>query len=405
MMKPFRHLISATLCLALAPAAWAEPKLALLGLSEDKSVESLSAQIAVDAANTSTAGLRLKLWAVPMTTSAEANVAAARRVADDADVLAVVLHGEAAAAPEVLQVLREAGLAVVSASSWAQPRPADASVTWLCPSQNDLAETAAVYAKAKQGGKATQVAVVDNGAPTSAAAAKAFASRFRALGGKVVQELTYSGDDEALTRTTKALKAHWPQMVFFTGEGADAGRLVVAMKDEKELKPTDLIGMPSVFEPGFFNTARLKSLRTRGLFPCPDFAGGQPLARLIGIGFPKASAEYRAYLAYAYKKPGRWTSMIFDASQLAARAVASAGKTPADLSATAAAEAPAFTVPSREAVRLALNGTESYRGIRGVVKFSATREPAEARAMFYYALNRVNKKEMQWREKNYGPPF
>jgi len=25
--------------------------------------------------------------------------------------------------------------------------------------------------------------------------------------------------------------------------------------------------------------------------------------------------------------------------------------------------------------------------------------------MVYYALNKVNKKEMAWREKAYGPPF
>ncbi len=62
-------------------------------------------------------------------------------------------------------------------------------------------------------------------------------------------------------------------------------------------------------------------------------------------------------------------------------------------------------MPKRNDVREALLKIESYKGIRGVVRFSGGREPADAKAMVYYALNKVNKKEMQWKEKNYGPPF
>jgi hypothetical protein len=216
-------------------------------------------------------------------------------------------------------------------------------------------------------------------------------------------------------------------MLFFAGEGLESGRLVVAMKEEKELKATDLIGQPTVFEPSFFNTARTKAVRTRGFFPCPDFVGSQPLVRLIGIAFPRTSAEYHAYVQVAYKKPGRWAAMLYDAAALAGRAVREAqapGSTTApklvlspaaqalspaagqDLSPAAAAEPEApGKLPGREAVRLALLRAEGYRGIRGVVHFSASREPTEAKAMVYYALTKVNKKEMQWREKNYGPPF
>ena len=87
-----------------------------------------------------------------------------------------------------------------------------------------------------------------------------------------------------------------------------------------ELKATDLLGQPTVFEPEFFNRARIKSVRTRGFFPCPDFVGTLPLVRLIGIAFPRTSPEYRAYVQVAYKKPGRWAAMLYDGVSLLAKA-------------------------------------------------------------------------------------
>lgn len=413
LMVTMRRLFLAALCCA-AISLQAEPKLALLGhFAEEKSVELYAAQAAVDAHNAVSQAARLKLAVFNNGGSAEGSLEAAAKAAADADVLAVVLHGEAAADPAVLAVLKEAGLGVVAASSWAQPRPAEAYTTWLSPALPDLAETAAVYARRE--GKASQVAVVDNGAPTSVAAAKAFAARFQALGGKVPYEGSWPGDDAGLTRTVKGLATHWPQMVFYAGDAADAARLVVAMDDEKALKNAALIGLPSIFEPAFFNTARLKSQRTRGLFPCPDFSGTARLMRQIGLAFPRSSPEYRAYLAYAFRKPGRWTSMIFDGMALATRAIRSASAAAAAapppaaeaqaLSPSAAAPVAAALVPPRDAVRLALLGLEGYRGIRGVVKFGPTREPVEPKAMVYFALNKVNKKEMYWLEKNYGPPF
>jgi hypothetical protein len=410
----------------------ADSKLAVLGLSEEKSLESVAVQMAVDASNSGSAngGDRLRPWFVALTDNAAVNLELAEKIAADRDVLAVVLHGESAAQPAIIDVLRKAGLATVSASSWAQARQKEAFVTWLCPSSEALAESAALYARREA--RQSQVAVLDNGAPTAAAAAKAFANRFKSLGGKVVFEGEWQGTEWGLTRTTRSLKANWPQMLFFAGEGLESGRLVAAMKEEKELKATDLIGQPTVFESSFFNTARTKAVRTRGFFPCPDFVGSQPLVRLIGIAFPRTSPEYHAYVQVAYKKPGRWAAMLFDAAALAGRAIREAqdpGSTTApkqvlspstqalspvaaslDLSPTAVVEpeAPASSagrMPGREAVRLALLRTEGYRGIRGIVRFSASREPTEAKAMVYYALTKVNKKEMQWREKNYGPPF
>jgi ABC-type branched-subunit amino acid transport system substrate-binding protein len=333
----------------------------------------------------------------------------------------------------VLAELKSAGLAVVAASSWAQPRAAEAGPTWLCPSLPAMAESAAVYARREA--KQSQVAVLDNGAPTSTAAAKAFAERFRAMGGKVPYEGSYRGDAAGLEAAVSGMTAHWPQMVFYAGDAASAGRLVLAMKAEKKLVNADLIGLPSLFEPAFFDEARLKSLRTRGLFPCPDFSGTGPLTRFIGFAFPKTSPEYKDYVTFAFRRPGRWTSMLFDATALAARALrqaAAPAPTPtmvpavsaapasptalASLSGSAAALSPVAAAPaiapeapagppSRARVASALLALDGYRGIRGVVKFNATREPVDAKVMVYYALNKVNKKEMAWREKAYGPPF
>jgi len=395
---------------AAAPRLGAEAKLALLGpFPEEKVVEVLSAEMAVDAHNALPGAPRLKLAVFNGGSGTAASVEAAKKIAADGEVLAVVLHGEAAAAPEVLDVLKQAGLAVVSASSWAQPRSASAGATWLCPSQTDLAESAAIFARREA--KHSQVAVVDDGSATSTAAAKAFAARFRGLGGKVAYEGTWSGGDDTLAALIHGLAVQWPQMVFYAGGGDTAGRLVVAMKEEKSLKNSVLFGLPTLFEPAFFDTARLKSMRSMALFPCPDYTGAGPLTRLIGFAFPRTSPEYKDYVRFAYRRPERWTSMIYDATSLAARAFrnasapAAAGATPGaavDLSPVAAAVA-----PSREDVRLALAGIDGYRGIRGAVKLGADREPVEPKAMVYFALNRVGKKEMTWREtaSPFGPPF
>jgi hypothetical protein len=217
-------------------------------------------------------------------------------------------------------------------------------------------------------------------------------------------------------------------MVFFAGDAVDAGRLVLAMKAEKSLVNADLIGLPSLFEPAFFDTARLKSQRTRGLFPCPDFGGTGPLTRFIGFAFPRTSPEYKAYVRFAFRRPERWTSMLFDATALAARALRQAAAqapaaveaaglsrtaqaealspSAAPISPTAVAAAPAEPGElSRARVAGALLALDGYRGIRGAVKFAADRGPADAKIMVYYALKKVNKKEMAWSEKAYGPPF
>lgn len=380
------------IALGLSAALGAEPRIALLGpFAEEKSVETLAAQMGIEAHNAVSGAAKLKLQVVHGGNSLESNLKAAQELAANPDVLAVVLHGEAAAHPDVLAEFAKADLAVVAASSWAMTRSAGTGTVWLSPGLVSLADTAGLYARRMA--KAAQVAVIDNGAPTSVAATRAFAQRFKAQGGKVPFDGSWDGNPETLSATVKALSAHWPQMVFYAGEAGAAGALVKAMKDEKALKAADLIVLPNVFEPAFFDTARLKSIRTRALFPCMDFNSTALFMRNLGFAFPKSSPEYKAYLSYSFRKPGRWTSMLFDAVALSTRALRAA--TPSDTQA----------LPGRAALRAALADIDGYRGIRGAVKFNAEREPSDARVMVYYALNRVNKKEMHWREKDWGPPF
>lgn len=405
------------LALILATGLQAESRIALLGpFPEDKSVETLAAGMAVDDHNAHSGAAALKLEVVNGGESADSSLKAAQGLIEDPSVIAVVLHGEAAASPAVLQSLSRAGLAVVSASSWAMSRSAGTGTVWLCPPLLSMADTAGLYAR--RVAKVSQVAVLDNGAPTSVAATRAFSQRFRAQGGKVPYDDSWDGQAESLPAVVKAMGVHWPQMIFYAGEAQAAGLLAKAIKDEKSLKASDLILLPNAFEPAYFDTARLDARRSRGLFPCTDFTSTAMFMHNLGFAFPRASAEYRAYLSYAFRKPGRWTSMIFDAVALCARAVtdsqqAAVAPAPADaqaLSPSAAVAlsptvAPAAPLLSRAGVHQALASIAGYRGIRGNVKFNADREPADARVMVYYALNKVNKKEMYWREKDWGPPF
>jgi ABC-type branched-subunit amino acid transport system substrate-binding protein len=475
------HRLLLLLALALPLNLGAEPKLALFGsFPADKSAETDAAHMAVDAYNNGTLGAAVK-GAVPAQGGPRLRLAVfntglpgadpldtARRVADDRDVLAVVVYGEAGVAPEVLAVFKQAHLAVVAATSWAQPRNSDSGTTWLCPGLGDLAETAALYVRReadteqfRRKKEPPKAAVVDDGSPTSTAAAKAFAARYRSLGGKVLVETSWSGGEEDLTSTIKVLDAQWPQLVFYTGGAESAGRLVVAMKDEKALKDAFMIGLPPLFDPLFFSSARKKgkskALFTRALFPCTDYDGLRNLAQTLGFAFQMTSPEFKTYYQFANRHPGRWTSMLFDGVALAARAVRLASMGGADAAAGAAtdlsrpaqtarmaplaggalppsardlsypaaaaaltdtavnavdptptaqaAELPNAPPLTRDTVRAALTGIDSYRGIRGVVKFSATREPQEPRAMVYFALSHVGRKEMYWKQRAYGPPF
>jgi ABC-type branched-subunit amino acid transport system substrate-binding protein len=414
-VTPLRSLTLAAGALALAAGLRAEPKLVLLGsFPMDKSVEMLAAKMAVDASNAQSDSADLSLKVVNGGQSRESNLKAAAEISADGDVLGVVIHGEPGADPEVLQSLEKAGLPVIAASSWATTRTAGTSATWLCPDLNSLAETAGLYAK-KRGGK-TQVAVLDNGAPTANAAAKAFSRRFRAAGGKVPFDGAWDGSADALPGVIKGMAVHWPQMIFYAGEPAAAAELAKALKAEKSLVNCELILLPNAFDlqpgsdPGinesaFLHQARLNAARTRALFPCMDFASTAMFMRNVGFAFPQASPEYKAYIAYAFRKPGRWTSMLFDATALMARAVRTASA-PAPTAADAATPTAQTAVPAtRASVKAALAGLDSYRGIRGVVKFGPTREPLDDRVMVYFAQKKVNRKEMAWLAKEWGPPF
>lgn len=398
----FLRLLSIALSLAAGLGA-AEAKIGLLGpFAEEKSVETLAAQMGVDAHNALSPAVRLRLAVADGGTDPASSLKAALALAADPAVLAVVLHGEAAAAPEVRAALAGAGLATVAASAWAVTRTPFTGTVWLSPGLDSLADTAGLYAR--RVAKAAQVAVIDNGAPTATAAARTFSQRFRALGGKVPYDGSWNGDEEDLAGLVRGMAAHWPQVVFYAGEPGAAGRLARAMRAERALQPADLILLPSAFDPAFFDAGRMHTLRTRAIFPCMDFTSSAVFARNLGFVFPRTSPEYRAYIAYAFRRPGRWTSMIYDAVALGARALRQAG----DLVSAEGGEgggAHAIGPPTREAVRAALDGIDGYRGIRGAVKFNATREPGDARVMVYYALNRVNKTEMHWREKDWGPPF
>lgn len=398
--------------MAIGASLAAQPKLALLGsFSPGKSLETEAVQKAVDAADAMGNGPQLKLEVFNTGVGDASLDQATRRVVDDPGVLAVVVYGEEGAGPGPLAAFEKAGLAVVEATSWSQPRPSTPYATWLSPDMGALAGTAALYARREA--RMLQIAVVDDGSPTSVAGARAFTQRYRALGGKIPFIGTWTGDAAGLSATVRAMAPFWPQMVFFTGEAVNAGRLVLAMKGERSLRNADLFGLPPLFDTAFFDVTRLKGMRTRAIFPCPDYDGMGALVRDLGFAFPRTSPQYRAYLHFDFRHPGRWTAMLYDGAALAARAVrlasapsASASLSPsAQLSESPSAATDAVRVPGRDAVRLALLSIGSYRGMRGDVKFNALREPSDARAMIYFALKHVDQKEMMWRQRAYGPPF
>jgi branched-chain amino acid transport system substrate-binding protein len=370
-----------------------EAHLGMLGnIPEPKTVEFLSAKIAVDAYNADPkrTGPDLKLLPFNDKGTLEGALEAAGRIAADPELLGVLVHGELGADPAVQKVFSEAGLAVVQSSSWSTPRGLSGTATWLSPRQEELAAVGAQYVKKAR--QVKQVAVLDNGAPTAAAACKAFADKFRDMGGKVNYEGEWQGSEWGLTRTVKSLAANWPQVIFFAGDGRDAGLLVKAMQKDKALKNSVLLGLPTLFDPEFIDTARTDTKHTTVIFPCPDFQTSVKIAKYLGVSFDRKTPNYQSYVHFAYKKPGRWTSMAFDGTQLLVDAFQK-------LSPSAEA------LPTRAAMKTSLDSIPGYKGIRGKVKFTPNREPADPKAMIFNAQPRVNTREMRWYDYNYGPPF
>jgi ABC-type branched-subunit amino acid transport system substrate-binding protein len=420
---------------------WAGPahsqiRLAVMGyFPEGKGLETRSAQIAVDAANTRNASKNIPVYQLVVYNdhnNPDEALKTAQRLIKDRQIMGVVVHGENSVHPAVLDEFKNAGLAVVSASSWAAERPLKSAVTWMCPTQKQMAKLAAVYAHQEK--NLTQVAVVDNGSTTSQAAAQAFEDRFKQSGGKIAYSGTWDGSESSLTRTVRVLKANWPQAVFFAGEGAEAGRLIKLMKKERELQSALLIGLPSFFDEGFFNEGRLDTIRSTALFPAPDYRGQRILLNQTGVSFKRNSPNWKAYYGYAWKRPGRWTSLSFDAMRLLTRAVdmvalgqtnseddpdsgvdeSAVVETGRDLDETSddtalVEESSSSSVQisgvDRQSVKNALLSIESNKGIQGLVNFDEQRWPAQPKVMIYLAIPRTNTNYMTWREYKYGPPF
>ncbi len=389
-----------------APLAANEWHLGLLGALNSESHEYRAAKTAVEEHDVRSLrqGHTLKLVFAPHANNVGSALEAAKKLVADPLVLGVVVHGEEGADAQVLQVFADAKMPVVQASSWASPRPMTPTALWLSPSGQQLAQIAAQYAA--KAAKKRQVAVVDNGAATAVAMAKAFAQRFRELGGKIEYEGEWQGSEWGLTRTVKDLKLYWPQGVFFAGEAVEAGQLAKEFKKEKETKDAVLLGLPTLFEAAFFDTGRLDTKRSIGVFPCPDYRSSVIFSRLTGLAINRKSAQYKGYVHWAVKKPGKWNPMVFDAAQILVDTYARLSQ-PTSLSPTALAPSGETLAaqPSREEMLEALMALEGYKGIRGMVKFTATREPMDPKAMIFSAIQKVNSKMMQWRDFQYGPPF
>lgn len=305
-----------------------------------------------------------------------AAVKAARKLAEDPEAWAVVLHGEPAACAEALEIYRAAGLAVISASSYASPRPLSSSALWMAPKQEEMAALAGSYAFQMM--KFKQSAVVDDGSPTASASATAFATAFRRAGGKVVYDGEWQGSDWGLTRTSAALKANWPQVVFYAGPADNAARLA----DEMSAKMKDkglLMGGPSLLEPDYAKNAKAKIKGSVAVFVCPSY---RMMRRQKTLNrFEKA--------AYAYfGHPGQWGSQLFDAARLALKAVREAGE------------------DGRAGAKKYLLGLKSFSGIQGKVELDSSMSPAEPKiAIFMVWPSKKQKKKMTYLEKNFGPPW
>lgn len=187
-----------------------------------------SVQLAVDQANERQAvkGWRFEVEALDDSSDPATGEAAARRLAEDPDVIGVVGTYNSGVAAEVSPVLGEAGIAMLS------PANTDPALTVSADPANpvrpeegyfrlvasDRVQGPFLAQSAYDDLGARRVAVVSETKPVSKGLADAFVSDFQSRGGTVVFNQVVPDGTTAYQEVATAISAQQPDLVFFGGE-------------------------------------------------------------------------------------------------------------------------------------------------------------------------------------------
>lgn len=191
--------------------------------------------------------------------------------------------------------------------------------------------------------KAKRAAILyDAKDPYSKALAASFREAWRAGGETITDDLPLAAQDGPLAHHLQSLAGNLPDVIFLPLDFQDAARVI---KKARELEITiPFLGGDAWDAPEFLELA---GPAAENCYVASHFSASKPVAEV--------EIFYRAFSEKSERKPTALAALFYDAVQVAAAAIASAGTL------------------QRDAVREALTQLKEFPGVTGRISFDASR--------------------------------
>ena len=315
------------------------------------------AELAIRQANEANTipGYTLELAPEDDTAKADVGAQVAAKLASDDEIVAVIGTLNSSVAEQVQPVLSDEGIAMISPantnptlSQGADPaKPARPYENYFRVATTDLIQGPFAADFASKDIKATEVAVVHDNKTYGKGLSEAFATRFKANGGKVVLTETVNPGDKDFGAVVSRVRRANPDLVYYGGEFPEAS-LLSSQLDQAGVE-APLMGGDGIYDATFFETG--------GKGTVGDFA--------TSIGAPLADLETAKDFLAAYEEagfdedPSAYGGYAYDAANVIITALEEA---------VGAAGEGAEITALREDLVAAIQGT-SIDGVTGKVAF------------------------------------
>lgn len=231
-------------------------------------------EIALEEENWEILGHRIKLVGENTGCNAEGGQAAAQKLAQNTQIVAVIGTTCSSEARPAVPVFCRAGFAVISPSNTAaeltDPNRGQDYACYARTAHNDLVQgkVAAIFVHDQL--KLTRVATIHDGSPYAEGLANVFAETFQQLGGTVTaQEAVQAGQVDMKPVLTR-IAATQPELIFFPIFPAEGGHIAKQSREVKGLENVKLMGADGLLDPNFVKAAGQAA--TNMYLSSPDFS-------------------------------------------------------------------------------------------------------------------------------------
>ena len=334
---------------------------ASLGIDSKRGVE-----IAIEDKGGKILGFPIKLTVEDTGCNAEGGQAAATKIAADLTIVAAIGSTCSSEARPGAPILWRAGIVTVSPSNTApeltSPKRGTEYAGYLRTAHNDKVQGAVAAEFAYKKLKVKKAATIHDGSPYSEQLQAVFAATFKKLGGTITSQEAVAPTDTDMRPVLTKIATGKPEFIYFPVFIAAGGHITRQAKEVAGLEKVYLMGADGVFSPDFYKAAGEAAIHM--FHSSPDFsafAGG-----------------YKSFLEKHQKKYGEKPLSVFhahayDAAMIIFAAIEKVAK-----------KAPDGTLYiGRQALRDALYGTKSFKGLTGTLTCDAYGDCADPRIAVY----------------------